>query len=64
MRGDAAPRVVMVIFGTDCGFGLVGIIFMSTPAHLAAFSCALLLRNTTAHEISLRLFTNGRTRIV
>jgi len=54
----------MVIFGTDCGFGLVGIIFMAAPAHLAAFSCALLLRNTTAHEISLGLFTNGRKRIV
>lgn len=36
MRGDAASRVVMVIFGTNCGFGLVEIIFIAMPAQLTA----------------------------
>ena len=35
MRGDVAPRVVMVIFGTNCGFGLVEIIFIAMPAQFA-----------------------------
>jgi len=36
MRGDSASRVVMVIFGTNCGFGLVEIIFIAMPAQLTA----------------------------
>jgi len=49
MRGDAASRVVMVIFGTNCGFGLVEIIFIAMPAQLTASWWGLLLRNIQAH---------------
>ena len=35
VRADSA-RVVMVIFGTNCGFGLVEIIFIAMPAQLTA----------------------------
>ena len=46
MRGDAASRVVMVIFGTNCGFGLVEIIFYSDACTIGRvlmrpFYCAI-----------------------
>jgi len=59
MRGDTASRVVMVIFGTNCGFGLVEIIFIAMPAQLAESWWGLLLRNIQDHGCFSQVVARG-----